>query len=629
MVQTADRTWADIFRHAWADLQPFDGRFGQAWRIALLCAIVSGVAMMYKIPEAAISCYLVIYLTRPDGAYCVAQGIGIIIIATLAVAGMAPVIQATADAPMMRIVIIAAASFAFVWLGSASQLGEMGSIGGLVVAFILTLVDEVPIGQVVSRGLIDAWKMAVMPMVLMIVFNLVLGRSPQRLLREAVVARLDASAAALEGPPAETARHVGPPLSEGNAALGQHVMLGGIFHTAPSAQLAWLSGAATTTYRLLLAVAALPASVAGEARAVVAGRCRAASAAIRGGARPAPESVPAPTDSRALAVASAALDGLAQPNGGTDARIASPPFFAADAFTNPDHQRLALKVTGAAVTCYLIYRIIDWPGIHTALITCYVVALGTTAETVHKLMLRIIGCLIGAAMGFAAILFVIPHLESVGGLMALVFCGVLVAAWVSVGSENISYAGVQVGLAFLLTILNGFAPSLSMDSGRDRVIGILLGNVVVYFFFTGIWPKSAAAVVRDRLGLAMAALSRLAALPPSERVLATAEAERVETETAAASDQIELLPFEPADQRPGADELRDLRDLVGEARALVPVLMFSDGDAAASSERLARVAAGVGAAPAASAAAAPDDTPDGEIGDRVHRIEKLSAGVTT
>ena len=178
MAPTADRPWADIFRHAWTDLQPFDGRFGQACRIALLCAIVSGVAMMFKIPEAAISCYLIIYLTRPDGAYCVAQGIGIIIIATLAVAGMAPVIQATADAPMLRIVFIAAASFAFVWLGSASQLGEMGSIGGLVVAFILTVVDEVPAGQVVSRGLIDAWKMAVMPMVLMIAFNLVLGRSP-------------------------------------------------------------------------------------------------------------------------------------------------------------------------------------------------------------------------------------------------------------------------------------------------------------------------------------------------------------------------------------------------------------------------------------------------------------------
>ena len=187
-----------------------------------------------------------------------------------------------------------------------------------------------------------------------------------------------------------------------------------------------------------------------------------------------------------------ALDGLAAPNGGADPRPKKPPFLAPDAFSNPDHQRYALKTTAAALICYLIYTGIGWDGIHTAMITCYVAALGTTGETVHKLALRITGCLIGAAMGVAAIAFVIPQLQSIGGLMALVFAGILIAGWVAAGSERIAYAGVQIGLAFLLTVLNGFGPSTDMSNAGDRIAGILLGNVIVYVIFTGIWPRSAA-----------------------------------------------------------------------------------------------------------------------------------------
>src|SRR5690606_2157761 len=101
-------------------------------------------------------------------------------------------------------------------------------------------------------------------------------------------------------------------------------------------------------------------------------------------------------------------------------------------------------------------------------------------------------------------------------------------------------------------------------SGRDRVIGILLGNVVVYLFFTGIWPKSAAAEARERLRQAMIALARIAALPPAARIGAVDDAAVVATETAAAGDQIELLPFEPADQRPDAARIGELSALAAE-----------------------------------------------------------------
>ncbi len=623
MEPAAEAAWRGIARQVVLDLQPFPGRFGMAWRIALLCALVAGTAMVFKVPESAIGCYLIIFLARPNGAECVGQAIGIILLVSIVVLAMAPVIQATADTPLLRLSVIAGVSFAFVFLGSASKLGEQSSIVALVVAFILTLVDRLPAGEIATRGLLYAWQMAVMPMALMIAFYLVLGTGPHTLLRRTVAERLGRGADVLDAP-REGA--LDDALAEGRADSDKQVQLAGLFHTVPNTALKWLSGASESSYRFLLAVAALPASLAPEARARLAREGRTAGEAIARGQSPARHEAPSPSGNEALDAAWAALAGLGRADGGS---VAAPPkerFLKPDAFTNPDHQRYALKTTAAAVLCYLIYSLIDWSGIHTAMITCYVAALGTTGETVHKLALRICGCLVGAALGVGAILFVIPHLSSVGGLMALVFLGILPAAWVSSGSERISYGGVQIGLAFLLTILDGFAPSLDMGSARDRVMGILLGNLVVYLFFTGLWPKSAMHEVRARMAGVLAALSRLAALDPQARQRAINPAAMIASELRAMEDLLALLPFEPARQRPPAASVARIGALIAEAKALLPLLMFSPnhGEEAARRLRAAAEQAERGhdaATPDADVAPADD-----EISRRTLRIAHLVAG---
>src|SRR5262249_31694386 len=72
--------------------------------------------------------------------------------------------------------------------------------------------------------------------------------------------------------------------------------------------------------------------------------------------------------------------------------------FVPDAFTNPAHVHFALKVTFAAMFCYIFYSAIDWSGIHTAFITCTFIALESTKATLYKGTLRIVGCLIGGAL---------------------------------------------------------------------------------------------------------------------------------------------------------------------------------------------------------------------------------------
>jgi uncharacterized membrane protein YccC len=162
-----------------------------------------------------------------------------------------------------------------------------------------------------------------------------------------------------------------------------------------------------------------------------------------------------------------------------------------DAFTNPAHVRYALKVTFAAMICYISYTAIDWSGIHTAFITCIFVGLESTEATLYKGTLRIVGCVIGGALALASIVFLVPHMETIASLVVLVAAVSAIAAWVATGSERISYAGLQIAFAFFYGFFQGYAPDTDLDNVRNRVIGILFGLIVTGLIFYYIWPERA------------------------------------------------------------------------------------------------------------------------------------------
>jgi len=83
----------------------------------------------------------------------------------------------------------------------------------------------------------------------------------------------------------------------------------------------------------------------------------------------------------------------------------------------------------------------------------------------------------------------------------------LFAAWISTASQKISYAGMQIALAFYLTVLQGFTRTSKMVVGRDRVIGILLGNVIMSVVFSSLWPVRIKPAIRQALSRAVEALA--------------------------------------------------------------------------------------------------------------------------
>src|SRR5205085_761108 len=225
-------------------------------------------------------------------------------------------------------------------------------------------------------------------------------------------------------------------------------------------------------------------------------------------------------------------------------------FFVSDAFTNPAHVHFALKVTFAAMFCYIFYMAIDWSGIHTALITCTFIALESTGATLHKGVLRIGGCILGGALALFTIVFLMPHMDTIASLVVVVACAPAIAGWVGTGSELISYGGLQIAFAFFYSVFQGYAPDTDLDNVRNRVVGILFGLIVTGVVFKYIWPERTIDRLRAALRAAVQQLARLLEIPRPKSSIeaAKADAHRLIGEISKSFDQarryIQLTQFE-------------------------------------------------------------------------------------
>src|SRR5438067_3397079 len=232
-------------------------------------------------------------------------------------------------------------------------------------------------------------------------------------------------------------------------------------------------------------------------------------------------------------------------------------FFVSDAFTNPAHVHFALKVTFAAMFCYIFYMAIDWSGIHTALITCTFIALESTGATLHKGVLRIGGCILGGALALFSIVFLMPHMDTIASLVVVVACASAIAGWVATGSELISYGGLQIAFAFFYSVFQGYAPDTDLDNVRNRVVGILFGLIVTGLVFQYIWPERTIDRLRGALRQVLLQLAKLLVIPSPQTAVKEAKPKaqalvaEISRELEQAQRQAELTGFEIGEAQAG------------------------------------------------------------------------------
>lgn len=414
-----------------ADLAASPDRIRGSLEITAQVMIVTLLCMTMKVPESALSCYMVFFAWRDNSGEAIFTAIKLTLAATLAIVVATVTMRYVVDDPMIRLFFLTGFTLLGMYLSQATRIGPMAASGAFVLAFALTLYDVMPIPELVTRGLTWIWIVLALPMTVIACWAALFGASPVARARARIQARRDA----LSAPRGDEAQAL---LDEGMAPVDEYLKFAKMLKELPGRALDALAKEADDSfYRLALAEAGAKLQLS---------------------------------------------DGAQKPE--------REPFFVPDAFSNPQHVQFAMKVALAVLITYGFYNAFGMFEIHTAMITCFYVAMGSRGETHQRIVLRLTGCFLGAAVGALALNLLTPHMTDVGQLLMVVGAVSFAAAWIGLGSERISYAGWQMALCFFLVVLNGFAPQTDFAAARDRIVGILIGSGVMWAVFAGIWPVS-------------------------------------------------------------------------------------------------------------------------------------------
>jgi multidrug resistance protein MdtO len=182
--------------------------------------------------------------------------------------------------------------------------------------------------------------------------------------------------------------------------------------------------------------------------------------------------------------------------------------FLPGAFNTPTAALYALKLTLAATICYVLYSVVAWQEILTCVVTVLFTGLSSTGSMRQKQLYRIAGAALGGILGIATVSLLYPNMDSITSLVVVVAAVSFLSAWI-LRSPRMSYVGVQIGFGFFLTALPGFGATSNIAPARDRVIGVALGILVMWFIFDQLWPSRTSDALQQCLAAIQSATNQL------------------------------------------------------------------------------------------------------------------------
>lgn len=508
------------------ELSPYPGRVNALLRYLLSCSIIIVISMTLQVPFISLSLIMVFFVTQANSVITRLAALMLTLCATLGIGIAILVLKFTIEYPLLRLLTSSTIFIIGMFLMRATRLGTLFYIIALMTIFVQSIVDQSANPEVIVRLCLWAWVAACYGILVTLLVNtFLLPNEPDRILETEILHQLQYVDTILaqqlnltHSSPLQTSHE----LQQGTLTLHKLLKLSTLQKQkdliAQSEKLALI----TTIDRLFISSAGLPAPkntdpniAEREALKWLRQACQELSNATRSKHAfklPPDNSSADPAwtkrvDLQAMRSAFQILADMSPPT--AVAPAPREPLLLPDAFSNPDYPRFALKTYLATMLCYVFYTSVQWPGIHTALITCIVIALPSLGASTHRSVLRVVGCIVGSLLALAATLWIVPYIDSIVGLLLMSLPVIAVGAWIAAGSERSSYAGVQIMFAFALSLFSSFAPSTDLTEIRDRVMGILLGVMVSAVVHSLLWPEREGKRLKQSLADLLRSLANL------------------------------------------------------------------------------------------------------------------------
>ncbi len=511
------------------ELAPFPGRSQTTWRYVVACATVILIAQTLQVHFLAISLIVVFFTLQENTVLTRLSGVRMILGTTIAVALSLLLIKYFIDIPLLRIVGACILAMSGMYFMRISKYGSMGYLIALWITYSQSILDTYDNPEMITRLILWFWVAVTFPIIIAMIVNyFFLPAHPGRLLNDELNRQLDEINIQLESKKKLlTAPHLSlNSIERGILTLHKHLTFATLGEREYQSNQAFHLMRITSIDRLHTAAAQLSQLVVNNFTTEqlnliqkLQNACRDLKCSIENGqkftfaaeqfsTRPALSTLDITLYEMIYAFQAASE--ITRTQAGTIAAQKTSSLVP-DAFTNPVYLQFALKTILATLFCYLVYTAVQWPGIHTSMLTCIIMALPGLGATLHKGILRIIGCIAGSVVALIATVFIIPHLDTITGLLMLLLPMIAIGSWVAAGSARTNYIGVQFVFAFALALLGRFGPSTDIVEIRDRLIGILFGIVVSLIVSITLWPEREGAELRNmlaRLLRSMAALAR-------------------------------------------------------------------------------------------------------------------------
>jgi uncharacterized membrane protein YccC len=244
--------------------------------------------------------------------------------------------------------------------------------------------------------------------------------------------------------------------------------------------------------------------------------------------------------------------------------------------SHADSLQFGIKFSLGAILCMLIVQGLNWPDIDTAIPTCLVAAQTSLGADYRLSLLRISGAAIGGLCAYLYVLVLQPQFDTIIGFALATAPFWALSAWITAGSDRIAYLGRQLGFSFALFVLHDFGAVTDLYLSRDRVIGILLGLIVMGVLDYALWPRRSSVLARRHCIAALRTLAKLTVrLPDPGHLLSYTLPLRLATEKdlAAAHDLLAHAVLEPDARLPAkAHERTALREIIRDADTLSTLL---------------------------------------------------------